>query len=298
MRYLWIAFVVDDNRYISDLQREIIDNHELLHRLSVIQQQWDNGGIEAPQYGAGNDLQPLTAIEKQLIDGTEEYIVATFRGPGKYSPWITVVALDNIPTTYPPEMDDKISWIKEQHKDQSYGALPYVVHLETVADLVDRYYDQIHLPEPKKDIELHSSDITQEVLPSKEVMILAAWGHDLLEDCDVSYDDVREKLGGDVADIIAALTENEGQTRRQRQGPEYYHKICCVHGSRLIKLCDRLANLRYSKCTSPKKHKMYLGEMEMFFGMLGLDTSPAHRQAYAPIVQAFADIIGKDEPRE
>lgn len=125
---------------------------------------------------------------------------------------------------------DKISWIVSCHDDTNhkYDNLRYIVHLKRVVDYVTKYIH--HIPP-----QWH------------EIITLAAWGHDLIEDTRVSYNDVKEKLGEQVADIIYALTNEKGKTRKERAGDKYYTEMKLVKYAPFIKICDRLANASYSK---------------------------------------------------
>ena len=47
--------------------------------------------------------------------------------------------------------------------------------------------------------------------------MLACWGHDLIEDTRVSYNDVKGQLGEEAADIIYALTNEKVKTVKNEQ---------------------------------------------------------------------------------
>lgn len=143
---------------------------------------------------------------------------------------------------------DEIKWIFEQHRrvNQKYGdGLPYSVHLNDVNKYVKKYIYLI--PE-----EYHRD------------VILAAWGHDLIEDTGLTYNDVLKVLGKNVADIIYALTNEKGKNRAERANDKYYKDIKSNKLALFVKLCDRLANMTYSKKEGHGMYKKYMQENPNF----------------------------------
>lgn len=142
---------------------------------------------------------------------------------------------------------DEIIWILKQHKriGQKYGDLPYHVHLQDVANFAKKY---IHLiPEEfRKDV------------------IVAAWGHDVIEDPTVSYNDALKALGKKSADIIYAVSNEKGHTRDERANDKYYEGIRNEEFATFVKLCDRLANLTNSKKEGHGMYKRYMKELPHF----------------------------------
>ena len=104
---------------------------------------------------------------------------------------------------------------------------------------------------------------------TKDDFKLAAWGHDLIEDTRVSYNDVKKHLGEKAADIIYALTNEKGKTRKERANEKYYTRIRNTPGAVLIKLCDRIANVEYSIQTESRMLDVYRKENPEFIANLG-----------------------------
>jgi len=113
--------------------------------------------------------------------------------------------------------------------NHKYGKeLPYEYHLNMVYEFGLKY---IHLvPEEKRDIVLAS-----------------CWVHDCIEDCRQTYNDVKGVLGEEVAEIAYALTNEKGKNREERANGNYYKGIRNNPFATFVKLCDRMANLSYSK---------------------------------------------------
>ena len=149
---------------------------------------------------------------------------------------------------------DKIEWIKDQHRltNHLYDHLPYSFHLEKVAGVAYKFRNYI----------LH---------PSTDVLNLAAWGHDLIEDTRNSYNDVKEVLGEEVADIVYALTNEKGKTRSERANDKYYEEMRKVDGAVFIKLCDRIANVEYSINKNTRMLEAYRKENKPFLERLKID---------------------------
>jgi len=115
----------------------------------------------------------------------------------------------------------------------------------------------------------------------------AAWGHDLIEDTRVSYNDVKEHLGQEAADIIYAVTNEKGKNRKERANEKYYEGIRNTPGAVFVKLCDRIANVQYSKMTGSRMFEMYKKENDSFIVMMGMDDNDTH-----PYDEMFDYLIG------
>lgn len=144
-----------------------------------------------------------------------------------------------------------MEWAIEQHAktNHQYNGQPYSTHLKAVVDTAIEY---LHLmPE-----EAH------------ETVLSACWAHDTIEDCRVTYNDVKEALGEQVAEIVYALTNEKGKNRKQRANDKYYRGIRNTPYATFVKLCDRIANFEYSINTQSKMAIMYAKENKYFCDQL------------------------------
>jgi (p)ppGpp synthase/HD superfamily hydrolase len=98
----------------------------------------------------------------------------------------------------------------------------------------------------------------------------AVWAHDTIEDTRVSYNDVKNQLGDEVADIVYAVTNDKGKNRKERAGDKYYEGIRNTPGAVFVKLCDRIANVQYGKMTKSRMFEMYKKENPEFIRQLGV----------------------------
>lgn len=150
------------------------------------------------------------------------------------------------------EFQTEVQWIFKQHDDTNHmydTYLPYSFHLRMVSNVAKDY---IHLL--PKNLQVPA--------------ILAAWGHDLIEDTRVSYNDVKKELGYDAAEIVYAVSNEKGKNRKERANEKYYKGICETPGATFVKLCDRIANVQYSKMTKSRQFGMYKEENENFTNSL------------------------------
>ena len=153
-----------------------------------------------------------------------------------------------------------VDWCIEQHRKTNHQYdkyLPYEFHLRMVNNV---YEDFQHL----LDEELN------------EYCGKAVWGHDLIEDTRVSYNDVKNQLGEEVADIVYAVTNDKGKNRKERAGDNYYEGIRNTPGAVFVKLCDRIANVQYGKMTKSRMFEMYKKENDEFVVQLGWDRKESH----------------------
>jgi len=144
-------------------------------------------------------------------------------------------------------MNEKIQWCIDQHKKTNHfydAYLPYEFHLRMVANVWEDF---------KYLLERQWSEIE-----------VACYGHDLIEDTRTSYNDCKEKLGSYVADIIYAVSNEKGRNRSERANDKYYNGIKNTEGAVFVKLCDRIANVQYSKLTKSRMFEMYKKENEYF----------------------------------
>ena len=151
--------------------------------------------------------------------------------------------------------------------DQTYdGYLPYAFHLRLTASYALRFLPLLQLDEAQG-----------------ETVLAAAYFHDTLEDARLSYNDLNALLTRlkaehglrlDVhaaAEAVYALTNDKGRTRAERAGDAYYQGIRETPFAPFLKMCDRLANLRYSTLWTPRQRmaQVYAEEMPHFLKNIG-----------------------------
>lgn len=143
-----------------------------------------------------------------------------------------------------------IHWAQTQHDvecNQRYASsfikgIPYSFHLKAVAAQAKRFSYLL-----KDDDE-------------RSLVVMGAWGHDLIEDARVTYNDIRNNWGQSLADIIYACTELRGHDRSERHGPEYFETLRANRLAVYVKLCDIIANVLFSMLTGSSMYDKYRKE--------------------------------------
>ena len=170
---------------------------------------------------------------------------------------------------------DKIQWCIDQHKNTNHfydTYLPYEFHLRMVNQVAKDFQNLLN---DTKDY-FTGEDFRgpmQDQMTLRDACLMATWGHDLIEDTRVSYNDVKTHLGQEVADIIFAVTNEKGKNRKERANDKYYEGIRNTKGAVFVKLCDRIANVQYSKMTKSRMFEMYGKENQEFTKSLGWNGS-------------------------
>ena len=170
------------------------------------------------------------------------------------------------------QVSQRIDWIIEQHRGTNHmydKYLPYEFHLRMVVEVAKKYKGLISYPGDFQHVEI------------------AAWGHDLIEDTRVSYNDVKEQLGERAADIVYALTNEKGKNRKQRANSQYYDGIRTTPYAVFVKLCDRIANVQYSKLTGSRMHEMYKKENPEFMNELGYHFNQEYKEMFDYLTDLF-----------
>lgn len=163
------------------------------------------------------------------------------------------------------------AWAVEQHRGTNHKydkIIPYEYHLTMVAKEVVRH---LKIGEGKASL-LGLSPII-----GSEILIDAAYGHDLIEDCRCTFNDIRESGAMvEVAEIVYALTDDKGRNRAERGNEEHYKKLVKIPGAAFVKFCDRIANVRYSKFAESSMYTKYKKEHVDFI-----------RKCYIPELETF-----------
>jgi (p)ppGpp synthase/HD superfamily hydrolase len=125
-----------------------------------------------------------------------------------------------------------------------------------VNQLYDGYLPyEFHLRLAVKTAEEFMRLVTTEAVEVNNILN-AVWCHDIIEDARKTYNDVKEVIGIKSAEIVFAVTNEKGRSRKERASPKYYQGIKDTENAVVVKLSDRIANATYGKHISSDK-KMY-----------------------------------------
>ena len=154
--------------------------------------------------------------------------------------------------------------------NQEYDGKPYSVHLCMVYTQAMRFIEHI----PKKD---------------RDNVLNAVWLHDTIEDCRLTYNDIVKISNVEVAEMVYALSNEKGRNRKERANGKYYKGIRETEFATFIKLCDRLANVIYSRETNSRMFDVYKKENQDF--LKHLFERPDQQLRYRELVQGLKDAL-------
>ena len=137
----------------------------------------------------------------------------------------------------------------DAHKDQRRKTgEPYIIHPIAVACIV------------AEELELGANPV------------IAAFLHDVVEDTDYTIEDIRERFGDDVAFLVGVVTkQKKDKYEKSKQVDNYRQILASVQydvRAILIKLADRLHNMRTLDSMRPDKQMKIAGETDYFYAPL------------------------------
>lgn len=135
------------------------------------------------------------------------------------------------------------------HKDQlRKSGEPYISHPVAVARIV------------AEELELGANPV------------MAAFLHDVVEDCPYTIDDIRERFGDDVAFLVGVVTKQKKAKYDQSKQVDNFRQILSSvqYDVRaiLVKLADRLHNMRTLRSMRPDKQMKIASETDYFYAPL------------------------------
>ena len=86
------------------------------------------------------------------------------------------------------------------------------------------------------------------------------FAHDSIEDARLTYNDIKEKFGQEAAEIVYLCTENKGRNRNERKDDSFYNELKTNKLAVFVKLCDLIANVKYSLLTNSTMFDKYKSE--------------------------------------
>jgi len=137
--------------------------------------------------------------------------------------------------------------------NQKYGNLPYSFHLEMVEHQYERFKHLIPDVKARPD---NSFDKTR----LRDLVLIAIYGHDSIEDCRLTYNDIKKMYGDTVAEIIYLCTEDKGRNRDERKSEKWYGELKTLNLAVFVKLCDLIANVKHSLLTNSLMFDKYREE--------------------------------------
>lgn len=138
---------------------------------------------------------------------------------------------------------------REAHAEQKRkSGEPYIIHPITVATIV------------AIELKLGANPV------------IAAFLHDVVEDTAYTMDDIRQRFGDDVAFLVSVVTKKStGNYEISKQVDNYKQMLNSIHydiRALLVKLADRLHNMRTLNSLRPDKQMKIAGETDFFYAPL------------------------------
>ncbi len=146
-------------------------------------------------------------------------------------------------------IEDAYNLAFEAHKPQvRKGGGPYIMHPISVAHI-----------------------IAEEFMLGPNA-IIAGFLHDVVEDTAYTIDDIRERYGDEVAFLVGTVTKRkDGKFEMSKQMDNYKQMLGSIHydiRALLVKLADRLHNMRTLSSMKPDKQMKIAGETDYFYAPL------------------------------
>lgn len=83
-------------------------------------------------------------------------------------------------------------------------------------------------------------------------VIQAALLHDTVEDTITTFDEIEEHFGQSVRKIVEEVTDDKSLPKQERKRLQIVHAKDTSHKAKLVKLADKLYNLRDLQCCAPE----------------------------------------------
>jgi len=122
------------------------------------------------------------------------------------------------------------------HAGQMYGDHPYMYHLNAVVDSIKRKWGD-----------------------GNRALLAVAVLHDILEDTDLTEEELISAVGKDITKCVVALTKKEGEAY-----DAYIYRVKEYHYSKEVKIHDTLCNLTESiMADSAYRVKKYSNQLQL-----------------------------------
>lgn len=156
-----------------------------------------------------------------------------------------------------------------------YDGYNYILHLDAVEAVHQEFKEEFDVELSfTPDVELRDYSILGDMIISE-----ACYYHDLIEDTRLTYNNLKEFISSNISlEIVYALTNDKGRTREERAGAGYYLNIRQTPGASFVKMCDRIANVRYSRLMGSVMFAKYKSENEKFMKGVDADRFPRMKE--------------------
>lgn len=146
----------------------------------------------------------------------------------------------------------------------------------------------------------HAISVAREIATTAGIdnasVLAAALLHDVIEDTDITADQLAERFGASVAEMVAECSDDPDLKRKERKAAQIEHAPNISPGAKLIKLADKLCNIREIHAAddgewSLKKRQRYLEWADEVVTALG-QVNESLERAYWTESKETAALIG------
>ena len=116
---------------------------------------------------------------------------------------------------------------KAHGEQKTPNGVPYLTHLTAVA------MEVMHACE-EGDVELEKADF----------VVTVALLHDVLEDTEVTYDELYKEFSADVAEAVDALTKDKTLPKKEQMADSINRLLTQGYDVQMVKLADRITNMQ------------------------------------------------------
>jgi guanosine-3',5'-bis(diphosphate) 3'-pyrophosphohydrolase len=118
-----------------------------------------------------------------------------------------------------------------KHRDQrrkGADAFPYINHPIAVANVLA---NEVGIVDP--------------------ITLAAALLHDTIEDTDTTAEELESAFGAEIAKVVVEVTDDKSLPKQERKRLQIEHAAHLSERARLVKLADKICNLRDISCSPP-----------------------------------------------
>ena len=121
-----------------------------------------------------------------------------------------------------------LTFAGQAHGEQKTpNGLPYITHIASVAMEVIHACTESKIEDKKADL-----------------AITVALLHDVIEDTNITYDDIYVEFGIDIAEAVEALTKDKTLSKKEQMADSINKLLAQPYEVQMVKLADRITNLQ------------------------------------------------------
>jgi guanosine-3',5'-bis(diphosphate) 3'-pyrophosphohydrolase len=122
--------------------------------------------------------------------------------------------------------------------------------------------------------------------------------HDTVEDTETSEDELRVRFGEDVASLVMEVTDDKSLTKERRKELQIEHAGGKSPGAALVKLADKICNLRDVAATPPADWSLELRQAYFDWARKVVDAlPPASARLFVPPLTRRTRPVPPERPK-